>query len=407
VHNDYVSGALEIREATGAEIAAPAKGGYGFEHRPMAEGDEIALGDLVLVAMETPGHTPEHLSYGLKEAGSGRLVAVFTGGSLMVGGAGRTDLLEAELTEPLTRAQFRSLRRLASLPDDVQVLPTHGAGSFCGTGPAPKERTSTIGQERSHNRALAASDEDAFLRQQLSGLSSYPTYYRHMAAINREGPSLLRNLAGPRALSPQEFAALMEAGTWAVDGRWRVQFARGHIPGSLNVELDDTFGSYVGWVVPFGDPVLLVLPEPRDASLEEAVTQLLRIGYERIDGYLAGGIAAWRTEGRSLSSYRVTGLEELCRSHRAGKVGNLLDVRQQTEWDQGHVAGSQHVFVGDLAGRVGEISEKTDTWAICATGHRASMAASILDRAGRSVRLVDGTGVEDFLAHCSPDDGPS
>jgi hydroxyacylglutathione hydrolase len=404
VHNDYVSGALAIREATGAEIAAPAKGGYAFEHRPMAEGDEIALGDLVLVAMETPGHTPEHLSYLLKETGSGRLLAVFTGGSLMVGGAGRTDLLEPELTEALTRAQFRTLRRLASLPDDVQVLPTHGSGSFCGTGPAPKERTSTIGHERSHNRALAATDADAFLRQQLSGLSSYPIYYRHMAAINRAGPRLLQDYAGPRALSPQEFAARMEAGAWAVDGRWRIQFARGHVPGSMNVELDETFGSYVGWVVPFGDPVLLVLPEPRDASLEEAVTQLLRIGYERVDGYLGGGIAAWRTEGRSLSSYRVTGLEELCRSHRAGKVGNLLDVRQQTEWDEGHVAGSQHVFVGDLAGRVDEVPKEIDTWAICATGHRASMAASILDREGRSVRLVDGTGVADFLAHCAPDD---
>ena len=403
VHNDYVSGAVEIREATGAEIAAPARGGYRFEHRPMAEGDEIALGDLVLVAMESPGHTPEHLSYLLKEAGSGRPLAVFTGGSLMVGGAGRTDLVEPELTEPLTRAQFGSLRRLASLPDEVQVLPTHGAGSFCGTGPAPKERTSTIGHERSHNRALAA-DEEAFVRQQLSGLSAYPTYYQDMAAINRAGPSLLREYAGPPGLSPEDFAARMEAGTGVVDGRWRVQFARGHIPGSLNVEVDEMFGSYVGWTVPFGDPLLLVVPEPLDASLEEAVTQLLRIGYERIDGYLAGGIAAWRAEGRSLASYRVAGLEELCRSHRAGRVGNLLDVRQQTEWDEGHVSGSQHVFVGDLAGRVGEVPQKTETWAICATGHRASMAASLLDRAGKSVRLVDGTGVADFLVHCAPDD---
>jgi hydroxyacylglutathione hydrolase len=404
VHNDYVSGALEIREATGAAIAAPAKGGYAFEHRPVAEGDEIALGDLVLVAMETPGHTPEHLSYVLREAGSGRLLAVFTGGSLMVEGAGRTDLLEQELTDPLTRAQFGSLRRLASLPDEVKVLPTHGAGSFCGTGPAPKERTSTIGHERSHNRALAAPDEDAFVRQQLSGLSTYPTYYHYMAAINRAGPRLLRDYAGPRALSPQEFAARMEAGTGVVDGRWRVQFARGHIPGSLNVELDEMFGSYVGWTVQFGDPMLLLVPEPLEASLEEAMTQLLRIGYERIDGYLAGGIPAWRAEGRSLSSYRVAGLEELCRSHRAGRVDNLLDVRQQTEWDEGHVAGSQHLFVGDLAGRVGEVPKKMETWAICATGHRASLAASLLDRAGRPVRLVDGTGVADFLAHCGPDD---
>jgi hydroxyacylglutathione hydrolase len=243
---------------------------------------------------------------------------------------------------------------------------------------------------------------DAFVRQQLSGLSAYPTYYRHMPAINREGPSLLRDRAATRGLSPEEFAARMQPGTWVVDGRWRVQFARGHIPGSLNVELDETFGSYVGWMVPFGQPLLLLLPEPLEASLDESVTQLLRVGYERIEGYLVGGIAAWRGEGRSVSSYRVAGLEELCSSYRADTVGNLLDVRQQTEWDEGHVAGSQHVFVGDLADRVGEVPENTDTWAICATGHRASMAASLLDRAGRSVRLVDGTGVRDFLTHCAP-----
>ncbi|HYV00919.1 MAG TPA: rhodanese-like domain-containing protein [Actinomycetota bacterium] len=402
VHNDYLSGALEIREATGAEIAAPARGGYEFEHRPMAERDEIAVGELALAAMETPGHTPEHLSYLLKEAGSGRPVAVFTGGSLMVGSAGRTDLLGPELTEELTSAQFRTLHRLASLPDDVQVLPTHGAGSFCGAGPAPKERTSTMGQERNHNRALAASDEEAFVRQQLSGLLAYPTYYRYLAQINRSGPRLLRDYPRPRGLSPDEVATRMDSEVWVVDARWRVQFARAHIAGSLNVELDETFGSYAGWVVPFGDPLLLVLPQPVDESLEESVTQLLRVGYERIEGYLEGGIDAWRAEGRPVSSYRVAGLEELCRAYRTGTVGKVLDVRQQTEWDQGHIPASQHIFVGDLPGRIGEVPSETDVWTICATGHRASMAASLLDRAGRSTRLVEGTGVSDFLAHCGP-----
>lgn len=404
VHNDYLSGALELREATGAEIEAPAGGGYLFEHRPMSEGDEIHLGDLVLVAMETPGHTPEHLSYLLTEAGSGRPLGVFTGGSLMVGGAGRTDLVGPELTDELTRAQFRTLRRLATLPDDVQVLPTHGAGSFCGAGPAPEERTSTMGQERVHNRALTAPDEDAFVRQQLSGLLAYPTYYRSMAPINRSGPKLLRDFPRPRGLSPEEVAARMDSGVWVVDARWRVQFARTHIPGSVNVELDETFGSYVGWVVPFGEALLLVLPEPVEEGLEESVTQLLRIGYERIEGFLQGGIEAWRAGGRPVASYRVAGLEELCRSYREGKVENLLDVRQQTEWDEGHVEGSQHIFVGDLTRRIGEVPEEGEVWAICATGHRASMAASLLDRAGRSTRVVEGTGVKDFLVHCPPRD---
>jgi hydroxyacylglutathione hydrolase len=402
VHNDYVSGALELGEATGAEIAAPAGGGYRFAHRPMSEGDEIAFGDLVLVAMETPGHTPEHLSYLLTEAASGRPFAVFTGGSLMVGGAGRTDLVGPEVTDELTRAQFRTLRRLASLPDDVQVLPTHGAGSFCGVGPAPKERTSTMGEERGRNAALNAPDEDAFVRQQLSGLLAYPTYYRSMAAINRSGPRLLRDYARPQGLSPAEVATRRDAGVWVVDGRWRVQFARAHIPGSFNVELDETFGSYVGWMVPFGEPLLLVLPEPVGEALDESVTQLLRIGYEAIEGYLQGGMEAWRADGRPVASYRVAGLEELCRSYRAGKVGNLLDVRQQIEWDEGHVEGSQHIFVGDLAARMGEVSGEGEVWAICATGHRASMAASLLDRAGHPTRLVEGTGVKDFLVHCPP-----
>jgi rhodanese-related sulfurtransferase len=193
----------------------------------------------------------------------------------------------------------------------------------------------------------------------------------------------------------------MESGAWVIDGRWRVQFARAHIPGSVNVELDDTFGSYTGWVVPFGERLLLVLPDPVEESLEESFTQLLRIGYERVDGFLRGGIDAWRADGRPVASYKVAGLDELCRSWRAGRVGNLLDVRQQSEWDEGHVQGSQHVFVGDLAGRVDEVPEEGESWAICATGHRAAMAASLLDRSGRPTRLVEGTGVADFLAHCA------
>ncbi|MGH2556458.1 MAG: MBL fold metallo-hydrolase [Actinomycetota bacterium] len=400
VHNDYVSGALELREATGAEIAEPAGGGYRFEHRSMAEGDEVPLGDHVLVAMETPGHTPEHLSYLLKDAESGQAVAIFTGGSLMVGGAGRTDLLGPEQTDELTRAQFRTLRRLASLPDEVQVLPTHGAGSFCGVGPAPKERTSTMAEERRRNLALAAPDEDVFVRQQLSGLLAYPTYYRFIAPINRSGPRLLRDYPRPGGLSVDEVADRVDTGVWVVDARWRIQFARAHIPGSLNVELDETFESYVGWVIPFGNPLLLVLPNPVEESLEESVTQLLRIGYEQIEGYIEGGIEAWRAAGRPVSSYRVAGLDELCRRYRAGNVDHLLDVRQRTEWDEGHIPNSQHVFVGDLPDRIDEVPGNCEVWTMCATGHRASMAASLLDRAGKSVRLVDGTGVKDFLSHC-------
>jgi hydroxyacylglutathione hydrolase len=404
VHNDYVSGALEVRDATGADIIGPAKAGYRFPVRGVAEGDEVKVGDLVLVALETPGHTPEHVSFALYEAGSDRPLALFTGGSLMVGNAGRTDLLGPALTDELTRAQYRTLRRLASFPDEVRVLPTHGAGSFCGAGAAPRERTSTMGEERRRNHALTAPDEASFARQQLSKLLAYPNYYAQMAPINRAGPSALADLPRPAALSPDAFSARIEAGEAVVDGRWRVPYARAHIEGSVNIELSDSFASYVGWMVPFNAPLVLILPEPEDEAVVEAVTQLVRIGYERVTGYLAGGIDAWRESGRPTHSYPVAGLEELCRARRAGKATNLIDVRQDVEWNKASIPGSQHFFVGDLPDHIEEVPREDQAWVICASGQRSSIAASFMDRAGIPVRLVDGTGVNDFLRNCSPED---
>ena len=400
VHNDYVSGALDLKEATGAEIVAAARGGYGFPHRKVAEGDELKLGELRLLTLETPGHTPEHVSYLVHDLHSDDPVAVFSGGSLMVGGAGRTDLLGEELTADLTRAQFRTMQRLAKLPDSVQVLPTHGAGSFCGVaGPRTKDRVSTIGEERTRNAALTASSEEEFLREQLSGLLAYPLYYQHMAPINRTGATPLRELRKPQGLSAEQVARRLERGVWAVDARSGSEFAGAHIPGAVNVELADSFGSYVGWVVPFNDPLLLVLPEPEDASLEEATTQLWRVGYERIQGYLAGGMDAWAAS-LPVSNYGVAGLEDLCRAYRSGEAKHILDVRQKREWDRGHIPESQHIFVGDLAGRIQEVPRDEEVWAICASGQRSAIAASLLDREGVPARLVDGTGVPEFLRTC-------
>jgi glyoxylase-like metal-dependent hydrolase (beta-lactamase superfamily II)/rhodanese-related sulfurtransferase len=406
VHNDYVSGALEVREATGADIVGPAKAGYRFPVRGVVEGDEIKIGDLVLLALETPGHSPEHVAYAVYEAGSDRPLGIFTGGSLMVANAGRTDLLGPAMADELTRAQYRTLHRLASFPDEVQVFPTHGAGSFCGAGAAPPERTSTIGEERRRNRALAASDESSFAKQQLSKLLAYPRYYARMAPINRDGPALLRSLHRPVALSADELAGRIETGDSVVDARWRVPFARAHIPGSVNVELSDSFATYVGWIVPFDAPIVLVLPDPEDEGLEEAVTQLIRIGFDRVTGYLSGGIDAWKAGRRPTRSYPVAGLEELCRAHRAGKANNVIDVRQDVEWNKASIPGSRHLFVGDVPGRIGEVPRDDEAWVICASGQRSSIAASLLDGAGVPVRLVDGTGVNDFLRFCGPLAGP-
>ncbi|MCX6021350.1 MAG: MBL fold metallo-hydrolase [Chloroflexi bacterium] len=401
VHNDYVSGAREAQAMTGAEIAAPARGGYAFPHRRMAEGDEIRLGDYRIVALETPGHTPEHLAWVVYRDGLPEPVAVFTGGSLLVGGAGRTDLLGPDLTEELTVAQFHSLRRLAALPDGVQVLPTHGAGSFCAVpAPAPDERTSTMGRERRRNPALAAPTSTAFVLQQLDGLSPAPAYYRHMGPINRQGPLLLEGLPSTPPLSVDQAVQRIAAGAWVVDARASAAFAAAHLPGAINIELGDSFATYVGWVVPFGAPLILVLPET--GVLAETVTQLMRIGYEQVSGYLWNGVDDWRESGRPVRSYQTANVGELCQAFVEGRPIRLLDVRQEVEWNAGHFPESMHIFIGDLPSIVGDVPTDCEVWVACATGYRAAIAASLLDRAGIPVRLVTPGGVPEALALCGP-----
>ena len=401
VHNDYVSGALELRAATGAVIAGPARAGYAFPFEPLAERDEFSLGTLRIVAAETPGHTPEHLSYLAYEGDAEEPTAVFTGGSLIVGSAGRTDLLGPEATLELTRAQYRSLNRLSALSDQTLVFPTHGAGSFCSSSPPGDERTSTIGRERVSNPALADGKmgEGIFVERRLTGLLAYPSYYSHISPINRAGPRVFGDVPVRRGLAPSQVAERIENGARVIDGRERHAFAARHIPGSIAIELDDSFASYVGWIVPFGAPIVLVLPEdrPEDEAAVEASTQLFRIGYEAVDGFLRGGVAAWAEAGRQVRSYPVSTVDELATAVEKGRA-RVLDVRQQTEWDVGHLEGSTHLFVGDVDDRIAEIPRDREVWTVCATGHRAAMAASLLDRDGIPVRLVTPGGVPDVMA---------
>ena len=409
VHNDYLSGALETRAATKAEIVAPARGGYEFEHRPADEGDWLEIGALRLTAWATPGHTPEHIAWLVTTAGtSGEDVdggqAIFTGGSLLVGSVGRTDLLGPVLTNALTADQQRSLSRIADLPSDTRVLPTHGSGSFCSAGPMSTDRTTTIGAERTANAsfALAAAPADEFRIQALEGLGRVPDYYAHMARINRAGPRVLGRLILPSALDPARFEAAATAGATIVDARDRDAYAAGHIRGSLNIELESSFSGYVGWLVEFGAPVVLVLPAARDA-LAEATTELLRVGYERVPGWLEGGIEAWAASGRPLASYGTTTMADVHRERSAGDIaGVLLDVRQPNEWASGVVPGSELIFVADLPNRIAQLPAGQPVTVSCRTGHRASMAASVLDNAGFDVTLVGQGGASSWPAPLEP-----
>jgi glyoxylase-like metal-dependent hydrolase (beta-lactamase superfamily II)/rhodanese-related sulfurtransferase len=397
VHNDYLSGALELKSALGTEILAPARGRYAFAHRPMDEADSLDLDALRLTARATPGHTPEHLSWEIRTEDGGPPTAIATGGSLLVGSAGRTDLLGDEATDELTRAQFRSLRSLAALPDDVVVLPTHGAGSFCSVGPADAGRTTTIGRERAQNPMLAIDDEEAFRVALLDGLGPYPTYYEEMAPINRAGPLVVGRLPETTLIGPDALRAAVAAGAHVVDGRSRRKFAAGHIRGSLNIELTDSFASYVGWFVPFGAPIVLVLPEPLAGSIGRAATDLFRIGYDRIIGVLEGGLDAWVDGGGTLGRYPVTTGAETRAEVASGARPRLLDVRYPYEWrDDGSVPGAIELSIGDLASRLDTLPRDAPITVMCKSGSRAAIGASMLDAAGFDVRLIAKGGSPDL-----------
>jgi glyoxylase-like metal-dependent hydrolase (beta-lactamase superfamily II)/rhodanese-related sulfurtransferase len=399
VHNDYVSGALEARSVTGAEIVVHAGAGpYGFPHRAIEPGDEIRIGDLRFVPRAAPGHTFEHLAWEAHVSGRPHPDAVFTGGSLLVGSAGRSDLLGDDLAEQLARHQYRTVRSLATLPPETRVLPTHGAGSFCVSTAPSAERTSTIGTELATNAALLAADEETFVRQQLGSLGRYPAYYPRMAPINRAGPPILGRLPALPALSSAEIRALAARGVWVIDTRDRVDFASGHIPGSLNVELDDGFGTYIGWIVPFGAPLVFVLPDPLEETAPAAMTQLVRIGWDAPAGHLAGGIEEWIDDGNPIRSYPVAAMRDLFERRVRGDAIRVLDVRQPAEWrDDGSIPDSLQIFVADLPARMGELPPDRELWVVCTTGHRAAMAASLLDGAGIPVRLVARGGTVGWI----------
>ncbi|MFI8961640.1 rhodanese-like domain-containing protein [Streptomyces sp. NPDC053493] len=397
VHNDYVSGALELRAATGAVVAGPARAPYAFDHLPLAEDDEITVGDVTVRAMETPGHTAEHTAYLVLDEPGGppaAVSAVFTGGSLLVGSAGRTDLSGAGHTEELARAQYRSLRRLTLLPDATRVLPTHGAGSSCAAGPVSRarDRTTTVGAERRGNPALAPPDETAFVARRATGLPPYPAYYRHMARLNRSGPAVLGGPPAARPLSPAVVAGLAGEGAQILDGRGRAAFAAGHVPGSLCEELDDRFASLVAEVVPFGTRLVLVLPEPEEEAAREALVQLLRIGYENVAGVLAGGTGSWEAAGRPLRTFPTADATEL-----AARLGEVLALDVRPDRPEGGVPGTLAVPLAELPARVGALRRDREIWPFCGSGRRASVAAGLLARAGIPVRPVTHGGAADLM----------
>ncbi|MDA0645738.1 MULTISPECIES: MBL fold metallo-hydrolase [Nonomuraea] len=337
LHADFLSGAVQLGHDAGAIVLASASGQRAFPHRGLADGDEVDLGGLRLRALATPGHTDEHLSFLLLDGG--QELGVFTGGSLIVNSAARTDLLGADRTEELARAQYHSMRRLAALPEATAVWLTHGAGSFCSAPPGT-ERTTTIGAQKRTNPLLAAPDENTFVKRLLAG-------------------------------------------------RPAAEFAAGHIPGSLSIPLREQFATWLGWLLPDTAPLAFVIDDGQDPA--EVVWQAYKIGYERLAGHLSGGLPAWlEAGGQAVGTAFVTADQ--------APDGPYLDVRQEAEYAAGHVPGALHLELGELA----EHAADAPAGAVVACGHgeRAMTAASLLERAGHTgVTVLDGGPAEYAAAH--------
>ncbi|WP_425246475.1 MBL fold metallo-hydrolase [Streptomyces sp. NEAU-NA10] len=384
VHNDYVSGGLELARLTGAAYLVPAGAHVSFERIPVRDGDRTAVdaaAGLVLRALATPGHTPHHTAYVLEQNGAS--VAVFTGGSLLIGTVGRPDLVEPRLTEELARAQHASAHRLAAeLPDDTAVLPTHGFGSFCSVGQTDGGVT-TIGRERAANEALTR-DVNTFVVDLLAGLDDIPAYYAHMGPVNAAGPAPV-DLTPPAVADAEEIAARLAAGEWVVDLRNRVAFAAGHVSGSLNFEAEGQLATYLAWLVPWGKPVTLLAESA--GQLAAAQRELVRVGIDRPAAAATGDPSAWVREGETPAAFPRATFADLAARH-PGEGVVVLDVRRDSERVGGFVDGSVHIPVHALHRRLGEIPEG-EVWVHCAGGMRAAVAASLLDAAGRDVVAVD------------------
>ncbi len=380
LHNDYVSGAGQAAQRTGAELVMPAAAAPAYRHTPAFHLEDLdGGGGLTLRPVHTPGHTPEHTSYLVLIDGAP--VALFSGGSLLVASAGRPDLLGPERARSLARLQHLSLRRLAALPPGTALYPTHGEGSFC-TATGAGRLTSTIGTELTDNPLLAIDDPDEFADTLLADPMPIPAFYRHM------GPA---NTLGVPPMPPTGVPELSEPAGRVVDLRPRQVQADGMLPGSYGIEMDDDFGSWTGWLLPRGEPITLVA-EPGQ-EIDEAVTQLAQIGLDTVQGVV-------RDLGEhATQTYRLTDLDGFIRLLREPDA-QFLDVRMPAEWEQVRLPGAVERFLPDLfaQGLPATLDPERPVLVACASGRRAAIAAAYLAREGYRPIALDGAGVPDVAA---------
>jgi len=380
LHADFVSGHKELASRTGAKIYMGAQAGATFPHVDVSDGFELKFGKASIRVLETPGHTPESICLVVTDLEkSPEPWGVLTGDTLFIGDVGRPDLSPRHTPAQLAGLLYDSLHnKLLPLADNVLVYPAHGAGSLCGKN-MRAERSSTIGTERLTNYALQIESREEFIAQLTSNLPARPEYFAKDAEINRAGASSLSELEPLRAIAPADLANMLRAGEIALDVRPGDEFAAGHVPGSVNIALSGQFASWAGTVLGLtAHPVLIA---DTDQQIEEARVRLARVGIEALDGYLAGGVAAWKHAGLPAATIAQITAEQLQARLASGAL-QVLDVRREPEWNGGHIADATWWPLDNFKISPPEIARDTPVAVHCKSGYRSMIASSLLLRAG-------------------------
>jgi hydroxyacylglutathione hydrolase len=388
IHADFVSGTRELAARTDALVMLSGEGGKDWQYafaeqdnaRLLSDGDGFDVGKLHIDVMHTPGHTPEHLSFVLTDrATADRPMGIFTGDFVFVGDVGRPDLLEraakmAGTMEAGAKQLYASVQRFRALPDYVQVWPGHGAGSACGKalGAVPQ---STVGYEKLFSWAFNVEDEAAFVAEVLAGQPDPPRYFATMKRINREGPRVLGKMRQPPQGDAAQLASALRAGSMVVDTRAALQYAKGFIPGTINIPLNRSFTTWAGWLVSYDSPFYLLIKQGGEAALKEAVRDLALIGLDRVEGYFDDSVlASWSEPLGRIGSVDVPAAAE----HADNGQALVLDVRNKDEWNSGHIPGALHIPLGELPARMAELPREREVIIHCQGGGRAAIGASVL-----------------------------
>jgi hydroxyacylglutathione hydrolase len=408
IHADFVSGSRELSACTGAKMLLSNEGDDdwkytnldGFNHQLVKDGDTFMIGNVKLEVMHTPGHTPEHISFILTDMGGGadKPMGIFTGDFVFVGAIGRPDLLEKAAGIQGTAASgalqmFNSVQRFKALPDYLQVWPAHGAGSACGKGLGAIP-SSTVGYEKLFNPALAYDDAEDFVDYLLADQPEPPKYFAVMKHVNKVGPPVLHQMPRPEHLPASRLPELIQSGALVIDTRSAGSFAGRHVPGTINIPAD-LLSTWAGWFVDYQSPLYFIA---NSDHIAEAVRDLVYIGIDQVVGYFeTTAIQTLAEMGHKPQSYQVATADTLSSKILNGEV-TLLDIRNQTEWDEGHIPGAKHLMLGYLLERADEVVNGLPIVVQCRTGSRSAIGASILQAKGAKEVINLQGGIRDWAA---------